>query len=146
MTFSKREGLTSNRITASPFPFENVIMKTLFAVLLLASTVQAQDLSGKWHGCWTDNKSGHTGKLHGNFECQGGSYRVVFTGTFAKIVPFRFVANLQVTGQEGDTTILSGTQNIPFMGPFTYHARATNSNFAADYSSRRWEGQFLLSR
>ena len=108
---------------------------------------QAQDLTGFWRGTWSDSKSGHTGKLNGRFEaCGPDAYRVVFTGTFFKVIPFRFTTTLNVVGQEGDKILFAGTSQLPFFGAFTYSGWATCNRFEMDYCSKRYEGKFELCR
>ncbi len=107
----------------------------------------AQDLTGRWCGTWNDCKSGHDGPLRGTFsKCDDQYYHVVFTGRFFKVIPFRFATTLDVTGHDGGKVQLSGQSRLGLFGNFSYSAEATDTNFTANYSSRRWEGQFLLSR
>jgi len=107
----------------------------------------AQDLSGCWHGTWDDCNSGHSGPLRATIsKCDDQHYRAVFTGRFFKVIPFRFETVLEVTGQADDKVLLSGESRLGMFGTFRYSAEASSTNFTANYSSRRYEGQFLLSR
>jgi hypothetical protein len=107
----------------------------------------AQDLSGRWRGTWDDSRSGHQGPLRASISCVDGQhYHAVFTGRFFKVIPFRFRTTLDVTGVEGDTVFLSGQSRLGLFGTFHYSAQATEHDFTAHYSSRRYEGMFLLSR
>jgi hypothetical protein len=108
----------------------------------------AGELDGKWRkGSWTDTKTGHKDTLRGNFrEICDGNYRVVFTGRFAKVIPFRFVTTLNVVGYDGDKVIMAGEPRVMGVGKFSYHAVADGSNFNAQYHSKRWSGEFNLSR
>ncbi len=125
-----------------------------FVVVILAGCLlcptkpaAAQDLTGRWCGTWDDFRSGHRGPLRARFsKCDDQHYRVVFTGRFFKVIPFRFATVLDVTGQEGGTVFLGGQSRLGLFGTFTYSAVATDADFTAHYSSRRYEGQFLLSR
>ncbi len=105
------------------------------------------DLSGRWTGAWKDCGSGHHGPLHANFcridDCH---YRVVFTGRFWGIFPFRFKADLNIAGQQGDRLILSGSQRVGFNGAFEYNATASNCEFSATFDSKRYHGVFELTR
>ena len=111
-------------------------------------TANAGELDGKWrNGFWTDTKTGHKDALRGNFrERSDGNYRVVFTGRFAKVIPFRFATTLNVVGYEGDKVILAGEPRVLGFGGFSYHAVADGNNFNAQYHSKRWSGEFNLSR
>jgi hypothetical protein len=111
------------------------------------ATSFAQDLTGCWHGTWNDCKSGHSGPLRATVsKCDDRHYHAVFTGRFFKVIPFRFETVLEVTGQADDKVLLSGESRLGMFGTFRYSAEATATNFTANYSSRRYEGQFLLSR
>jgi hypothetical protein len=120
----------------------------LIAIGILAQTTNAGILDGRWrHGSWTDDNTGHEGPLRARFrEDQNGNYRVVFSGRFAKIVPFRFATTLNVVGRDGDKVIMSGTSRIFGFGSFSYDAVADRNNFSSRYFSRRWTGTFKLSR
>ena len=116
-------------------------------LLLSVQPVCAQDLTGRWCGEWNDCRSGHRGPLRATFsKCDDEHYRVVFTGRFFKVIPFRFSTVLDVAGQEEGRVVLSGQSRVGLFGTFRYDAVATDTDFTANYSSRRYEGQFLLHR
>lgn len=121
-----------------------------FLLTLLATQgtpTSAGELDGRWpHGEWTDTKSGHRGPLRAKFTEQGdGNYRVVFSGKFAKVVPFRFATTLNVVGRDGDKVMLAGESRV--MGfRMSYNAVADECSFNSQYCSRRWRGEFNLSR
>lgn len=125
-----------------------VVFVAVAAWLFLAiDPLGAQDLSGRWCGTWRDCKSGHRGPLRASFsKCDERHYHVVFTGRFFKVIPFRFSTVLDVTGHEDGQALLSGQSRLGLFGTFTYSALATDTDFTADYSSRRYQGQFLLQR
>jgi len=107
----------------------------------------AVDLTGHWCGEWIDFNSGHRGPLRAEFrKCGDERYEVSFAGRFWKIFPFRYRVTLDVVGQEGDALLLSGTQDLGLFGCFRYTARATPCSFVADFTSRKYAGQFRLSR
>ena len=118
-----------------------------FAFLTVSSNGRGADLSGSWSGHWQDCKSGHTGPLHATFcKCDEDRYRVTFSGRFFKVFPFRYQVVLTVTGREGDKVFLTGEQSIPLFGSFTYTAEATATDFTAHFCSRRYQGDFILTR
>lgn len=123
-------------------------LATVLGLALFQTTPSlAQDLTGPWCGSWNDCKSGHHGPLRGTFsKCDEQHYRVVFTGRFFKVIPFRFATTLDVTGQKDGKVLMSGQSRLGLFGVFNYSAEATDANFTASYSSRRYEGQFLLKR
>ena len=63
----------------------------------------AGDLNGRWRGKWTDDVRGHEGRLSGRFrDMRDGNYRVTFSGTFRKVIPFVFTTKLKVVERDGD--------------------------------------------
>ncbi len=117
-------------------------------VLALGGIACAGELNGRWrHGSWTDDNTGHEDALRGRFREQSDSnYRVVFTGRFAKVVPFRFATTLNVVGREGDKVVMAGESRIIGFGRFSYQAVADGNQFHAQYDSKRWRGEFNLWR
>ncbi len=117
-------------------------------VLFAATSACADGLEGRWRsGSWSDNNSGHTGPLRARFRMTDtGNYRVVFTGRFAKVVPFRYATRLNVVGQDGDKTIFAGESRLPLFGRFTYNGVGTAQRFNMQYDSRRYTGEFNLER
>ncbi|MBI1833077.1 MAG: hypothetical protein HYR84_16680 [Planctomycetes bacterium] len=117
-------------------------------VLATGSAAGAGELEGRWrHGYWTDANTGHEDVLRGRFRQQSdGNYRVVFTGKFAKVIPFRFATTLNVVGRDGDKVVMQGESRVVGFGRFTYNASADANHFSAQYDSRRWRGEFILWR
>ncbi len=120
----------------------------LIAALLTGPTLCAGELDGRWrHGSWSDTNTGHEDALRARFrEKDNGNYRVVFTGRFAKVIPFRFATTLEIVGHDGDQVIMAGESRVMGFGRFSYHAVGDGHHFNAQYSSRRWQGEFHLSR
>lgn len=124
------------------------IVISTFVLLMAQANLLAGELDGRWrNGSWTDSNSGHEGPLRARFrERNDGNYRVVFTGRFAKVVPFRFGTTLKVVEREGDKVVMAGQSRVMGFGRFTYYAVADEHLFSAQYSSWRWRGEFILSR
>jgi hypothetical protein len=79
----------------------------LIATLFSCTTASAGELDGRWrNGSWTDTNTGHEDALRGNFREKSDGNKVVFTGRFAKVIPFRFSTTLNVVGHEGDKVFL----------------------------------------
>jgi hypothetical protein len=111
-------------------------------------TVRIPDLSGEWCGNWQSCTSGHKGPMRATF-CRtcDGNYQVTFVGRFCMLIPFRYTTNLTVTGYTDGVVYMSGSQNLgPIFGTFSYNACANDCQFASGYSSRKDQGQFVLSR
>ena len=118
------------------------------AVLLTGPALFAGQLNGRWrHGTWTDTNTGHEDVLRARFrQKDDGNYHVVFTGRFAKVIPFRFATTLNVVGHDGDKVILAGASRVRGIMRFSHQGVADQNNFSARYSSKRWSGELNLSR
>lgn len=125
-----------------------ICLFSVLAVGTFASTLSAGELDGGgWRGRWIDHNSGHEDVLRARFRpTRDGNYRVVFTGKYAKVIPFVFATKLNVVERSDGQVVMSGTSRIMGFSQFTYHAVADEHNFNAQYSSRRWAGEFNLSR
>lgn len=133
----------------------SMIIKCLAGFVLFGALTYAQeprktttpDLAGNWSGTWQSDTSPHHGPMKAHFQSSGeGAYQVTFTGRFFKVFPFRYTAQLHVTGAEGDKVILEGSQRLIGFGTFHYHAKADGNSFHAMYTARRDQGQFILDR
>ena len=124
-----------------------------FTILLLScaihdTRVNGQDLSGAWRGNWNSCRTGHRGRLNATF-CRIDDHQVQarFRGTFARIVPFRYRAVLNVVHEEPGMMVLSGSKKLgPIMGSFSYDATIVGNRFDATYHSRRDHGRWQMSR
>lgn len=124
----------------------------LISTLVLSSATYAGEsainLTGRWKGNWSSETNGHHGPLQGRFEkvnCH--QYEVVFSGRFAKVIPFRYTATLDVVSKTSHGVKLAGSHRLgPIMGTFHYQGYASSHCFVANYSSRHDEGQFRLQR
>ena len=102
---------------------------------------------GHWSGYWESGTTRHHGPLNGTFtQTDPAHYRVVFTGRFFKVIPFRYAQTLEVTGYQDGAVILSGSSRLPLFGTFEYRATATGTDFVATYQSRSDQGKFILKR
>ena len=109
---------------------------------------QVDLLGGCWSGSWLSCKNGHNGKLRATF-CRINEKQVqaVFVGSFAKIMPFRYKATLDIVHEEEGMIKLRGSQRLgPIMGTFCYEATITGDQFKATYSSKRDCGQWNMTR
>ncbi len=126
----------------------NTRLLTLFVILIVAP-VQAGEpnLTGRWRGNWESSATGHSGPLRARFrQMAPDQYRVVFTGRFFKIIPFRYAETLTVTSSDGTIASLSGSSRLLGFGTFSFSAVATSQTFTADFQSRNESGVFKLSR
>lgn len=123
-----------------------------FLVLFVSTaTVLAQSsnlLTGQWHGTWQSDRSGHSGPLNARMiPRQDGSVRVIYTGRFAKIIPFRYGVTFRPVTVSPNLATLQGQSRLgPIFGTFDYSATVTPTLFDARYSARKDFGRFVLHR
>lgn len=127
---------------------KTIVIACICLLSVVAVPAAAQDLSGHWQGCWSSQCSGHQGRISASF-CQINDCQVKaqFKGTFARIIPFRYNATLQIVHQEPGLMVVSGSRKLgPLGGTFSYQATITEGQFSATYSSGRDRGTWNLSR
>jgi hypothetical protein len=117
-------------------------------VFFSGPAAMALDLSGSWSGNWSSGTTRHRGPLRCTFtKLDETSYQADFSGRFFKVLPFRYSVVLTVIADTGDSITLSGSHELGRrFGTFTYTATATCTDFVANYSSCKDNGQFTLSR
>ena len=132
-------------------------MKPAHALALIVSLIllslpsfsrgQEFEIAGQWNGSWKSCKSGHHGKLNAQF-CRLDETHVQakFTGSFAKVIPFRYRPVLTIVHDEPNLMILKGNKKLPLVGNFYYSATISESGFSATYRSRRDQGVWQMSR
>ena len=134
---------------ASPLGAQETMSKKAAAKPAAEEHVGKVDLlAGCWSGSWVSCKNGHNGKLRATF-CRINDRQVqaLFTGSFAKILPFRYKAVLDIVHEEEGMIQVRGSQRLgPIMGTFSYEATITADQFKATYSSRRDCGQWNMTR
>ena len=89
----------------------------------------------------------HHGKLNAHF-CRLDETHVQakFTGSFAKVIPFRYRPVLTIAHEEPGLMILEGNKKLPLVGNFYYSATVSEAGFSATYRSRRDHGVWQMSR
>lgn len=110
-------------------------------------TLSAQQLSGQWRGGWKSCQTGHRGKLNAQFcRIDANHVQAKFTGTFAKVIPFRYKPVLNIVHEEPGLVILQGSKRLPIVGNFEYQATVSGNQFQATYRSRRDHGVWTMGR
>jgi hypothetical protein len=133
------------------------VLGAVFTVLAFVGTASAQnpgvytpgspDLSGRWSGYWVSAKNGHSGPLQGRFrQLDADTYRVVYTGRFWGVFPFRYSTKMEVVGIGEGVAQLTASRRLGPLGTFSTLATATDSHFDATFSSRSDSGRFVMSR
>ncbi len=122
---------------------------TLLVFLVLFSSVQpsasAAFPTGKWRGSWSSHSTGHQGPLRARIRQTGpDSYRALFSGRFAKVVPFIYPAKLQRV--PGTCDCYRTIKRLPLLGDYEMTAHVSARRFYARYKSKKDSGVFDLSR
>jgi hypothetical protein len=124
-----------------------VILVALMWTLILPQTTRADGLDGRWRGGWESCDSGHKGKLSAKFRRIDSTHvRAKFTGTFAKVIPFRYRPILEIVYEEPGLMVLQGNKRLPLGGTFQYNATVSGGQFSATYRSKRDSGVWQMRR
>ncbi len=124
-----------------------IIVPLILFSLPILSLGQDFELAGQWRGNWKSCKSGHRGKLNAQFyRLDEMHVRAKFTGSFAKVIPFRYRPVLTIAHEEPGLMILEGNKKLPLVGNFYYTATVSATGFSATYRSRRDHGIWQMSR
>lgn len=116
-------------------------------VVLSCNALSAQEIAGQWSGKWNSNANGHSGKIAATF-CQEDSatMKAKFSGTFAKVIPFRYTTRLNIVDQQPGLTVMSGSRRLPLGGEFSYYITMTDQCFHGSFQSRRNRGTFIMRK
>ncbi|MEO1529058.1 MAG: hypothetical protein AAFX06_26870 [Planctomycetota bacterium] len=111
----------------------------------LASAATAADPSGRWRGSWTSRSTGHRGALRARVrQVDANTYRALFAGRFAVVVPFLYPAKLERV--PGTSDCFRTTTRLPLLGEYRMTAHVSRNRFYAVYSGGKENGIFDLSR
>ncbi|MEL6107699.1 MAG: hypothetical protein AAFU85_16855 [Planctomycetota bacterium] len=121
------------------------LLPLVFLYLLLSRPAQATEPVGRWRGSWTSLSSGHRGPLRARVRpIDANTYRALFAGRFAGVVPFVYPSTLQRV--PGSSARFQTSTRLPLLGEYRMTAYVSNHRFFARYSSKRDQGVFDLSR
>jgi hypothetical protein len=117
----------------------------LVALALTWTPADAANPSGRWSGSWTSFSTGHQGPLRARIRpVNENTYRALFVGRFAKVIPFAYPAKL--TRVPGTCNCYQSSTRLPLMGEYRMTASITSHSFRANYSSKKDRGVFQMSR
>ncbi|TWU08130.1 hypothetical protein [Stieleria varia] len=119
----------------------------IFVVATLGgSTLLASDPIGRWPtGSWSSSATGHQGPLRARIrQVDSDTYRAVFAGRFAKVIPFVYPATL--TRVPGTCNCYQSSTRLPLLGEYRMTASVTQNRFYATFQGRKDSGIFRLSR
>ena len=125
-----------------------MFQRILTAVVLLACipsvSLVAGGPSGRWVGTWSSSSTGHNGPLRATIrQVDNDTYRAMFAGRFAKVVPFVYPAKLDRV--PGTCNCFQSSTRLPLMGEYRMTAKISSGQFRATYHSKRDVGEFRMS-
>lgn len=118
---------------------------SLLLVLVFGVTANAASPTGSWRGRWLSDGSNHTGTLGARIRPTGAdSYRAMFYGRFAVVVPFIYRAELHRV--PGTCDCYTSTRRLPLLGEYRMTAHVSDHRFYAKFRGKSDQGTFDLSR
>ena len=122
-----------------------LIPTVLLVLFLHAPTVGAASPSGRWIGSWSSSETGHQGPLRAKIrQVDSNTYRALFAGRFAKVVPFVYPAKLERV--PGSPSSYQSTTRLPLLGQYQMTAIVTQSSFNASFRGKKDLGGFQMRR
>ncbi len=117
----------------------------LLCVSVCCVELEAASPAGRWRGSWSSQSTGHTGPLKAHIrQTDSDTYRAVFVGRFAKVVPFVYPAKLERV--PGTCHSYSSSQRLPLLGEYRMTATVDAHRFHATFQGRKDRGTFDMSR
>jgi hypothetical protein len=117
----------------------------LLSTALLPAAAPAASPTGKWRGAWSSQSTGHTGALRARIRQTGpDTYRAIFAGRFAMVVPFIYSAKLERV--PGTCDCYRSRQRLPIAGTYQMTAHVSPHRFYARFQSKKDVGTFDMSR
>ncbi len=119
-----------------------------FALLLFmiptVSNLQADELSGRWHGRWTTFSQGesrpHQGTLRIRLRDRGdGTYQGTFSGRFALVIPYVYRSTVY---QHGNT--LTSSKRLGPFGEYRMQLQQTPGSLRGTWSAGNSAGSIQL--
>ena len=117
----------------------------LLILLFVSVSVQAAGPDGRWVGTWSSDSTGHQGPLNARIRrVDSDTYRAVFAGRFAKVIPFVYPAKLERL--PGSYHCYQSNTRLPLLGDYRMTASINNGKFNAIYRSKSDRGVFRMTQ
>ena len=118
---------------------------SLIALSLFSTHLFADDAAGRWRGSWSSGNTGHRGPLRATIrETPNGSYKALFVGRFAGVIPFAYRADLHPL--PGSPGTYASVKRLPLLGNYHMHATVADSVFHATFRGKQDVGVFQMHR
>lgn len=125
--------------------FQRLVALLVLCLGLSAVNVDAANPSGRWVGTWTSTTTGHQGALRARIRpVDSDTYRAIFAGRFAKVIPFVYPAKLERV--PGTCNSYQSTTRLPLLGEYRMNATVTENRFNATFGGKKDSGVFQMSR
>ena len=123
-----------------------LLLFVLIGNVMNVSLAAADEPTGRWKGRWSSGTSGHSGPMRARVTpSSDGSYKAVFAGRFAVVVPFVYRAQLRPT-QSWDGTVYVTEKKLPLLGSYRMNAIIPGNLFNANWSAAGDTGQVSMQR
>jgi hypothetical protein len=117
----------------------------VLGVCFVSANLDAASPTGRWSGSWSSASTGHQGPLRAHIrQVDSDTYRALFTGRFAKVVPFIYPAKLERV--PGTCDRYESSTRLPLLGEYRMNATVTPNRFNATFQGKDDQGVFRLSR
>jgi hypothetical protein len=137
-------------LSTSNSQWHNVFRCLFVAACLLMGSVGMQargtEPTGRWKGRWVSGINGHSGPMRARISPTGsGSYKAVFAGRFALVVPFVYRAEMQpVHSWDGVNYVVE--KKLGFLGTYRMQAKTDYGQMDANWSAVGDSGQIHMQR
>ena len=109
------------------------------------SCCEAASPTGTWRGGWSSESTGHKGALRARIRpIDADTYRAVFVGRFAGVIPFIYPATLQRV--PGQCDCYTSSQRLPLLGTYRMTASVSSQRFYATFGGKKDSGTFDMQR
>lgn len=121
----------------------------LLLVLAASASVavsRADEPTGRWKGRWSSGTTGHSGPMRARVTPTGdGTYKAVFAGRFAGVIPFVYRADMHPI-ETWDGTVYVTEKKLPLLGSYRMNAIIPGGSFQANWSAAGDTGQVSMQR
>ncbi len=126
-------------------PYTSCLVLALFTQMLILNSF-ADEPTGRWKGRWSSGTTGHSGPMRARVTpLPDGTYKAVFAGRFAGVIPFVYRADLLPT-QSWDGTVYVTDKKLPLLGSYRMNTIIPGSSFNANWSAAGDTGQVNMQR
>jgi hypothetical protein len=117
----------------------------ILTIAVTAASTNAASPEGRWKGTWSSQTTQHSGPLRARVrKIDHDTYRAVFTGRFAGVIPFLYPAKLERA--PGSCDCYTSSQRLPLLGTYRMSATVSSDRIYATFRGRKDAGVFDLRK